>query len=461
MRKHKHLERWHPGYALLKRYVNLVFRLYLKNIRIRGKGHIPPNAPVILAPNHQNALMDALAVLYAYPGQPVFIARADIFKKKILASILTFLKLIPVYRIRDGYDSLQNNERVMDQVSSILSHHRTLVIFPEGNHGNKKNLRPLKKGICRMAFQAEERNNFKLGLFIVPVGLDYENYYKFQRSLMVNFGEPIAVDPLNPLYQENPSKAHNLLKAKIAEGLKSVMLQIGHPKYYEMLDFLREIYRPKMKQWLNFKKISYPERLWADRQLVKIMDDQINKKPEAAEALNNHVMTFKKYLRRLHFRPWIFQKKHYPNGKLVAMIPLLIGLFPFFFYGLINNAIPFFFPYAVTRRVKDPQFYSSIRNGMAIVLFPLFYGVQLIIFHAFVHSGWLSLGYLVSLPLTGYIAYHYYRMARKTLTRIRYNAFSRKKPKMFDHIHQLRGSILKQVDEWVQAYQSSFTMHNH
>ena len=146
---------------------------------------------------------------------------------------------------------------------------------------------------------------------------------------------------------------------------------------------------------------------------------------------------------------------------MVAQIPLLIVLFPLFFYGLINNAIPFFLPSAITRKVKDPQFYSSIRNGMAIVLFPLFYGVQLVIFHAFVHGGWLSAGYLISLPLTGYFAYHYYRIARKILARVRYNVFSRRKPKMFDHIHQLQGSILQKVDEWVSTYQSSYTMHDH
>ena len=56
--------------------------------------------------------MDALAVLFTHNGQPVFLARADIFKKKMIAAILYFLKILPVYRIRDGFSSLKANDEI-------------------------------------------------------------------------------------------------------------------------------------------------------------------------------------------------------------------------------------------------------------------------------------------------------------------------------------------------------------
>ena len=57
-----------------------------------GRENINPDDHLIFAPNHQNALMDALAVLFTTKGQPVFLARADIFKRKQLLQSFIFLK---------------------------------------------------------------------------------------------------------------------------------------------------------------------------------------------------------------------------------------------------------------------------------------------------------------------------------------------------------------------------------
>lgn len=73
------MKRWSPGYAALKSYITLVHRIYYKKVFVQGKENIPANKPVIFAPNHQNALMDALAVISTVNKQPVFLARADMF----------------------------------------------------------------------------------------------------------------------------------------------------------------------------------------------------------------------------------------------------------------------------------------------------------------------------------------------------------------------------------------------
>ena len=75
---------------------------------------------MIFAPNHHNALMDALAVLFTIPRQMVFLARADIFRKGVFANILTFLKILPIYRIRDGYSALQPNSEIFNKTVEVL-----------------------------------------------------------------------------------------------------------------------------------------------------------------------------------------------------------------------------------------------------------------------------------------------------------------------------------------------------
>jgi len=49
------------GLFILKFWVTLAIRAYYRKIKVRGIENVPVNAPIIFAPNHQYAFMDALA----------------------------------------------------------------------------------------------------------------------------------------------------------------------------------------------------------------------------------------------------------------------------------------------------------------------------------------------------------------------------------------------------------------
>ena len=66
-------------------YVRAFFFHFYGKVQVKGLENIPKDQPVIFAPNHQNALMDALIVLFASPQDVVFLARADIFKSRFMA----------------------------------------------------------------------------------------------------------------------------------------------------------------------------------------------------------------------------------------------------------------------------------------------------------------------------------------------------------------------------------------
>ena len=442
------IEKWDPGYALLKPFVNLNFRGYFRKVYIQGRENIPRDVPVIFAPNHQNALMDALGVLYALPGQPVFLARSDIFRNPVIARILTFLKMLPIYRIRDGYESLQHNDWILNKVGDVLRQKRSLVIFPEGNHSAYKRLRPLKKGICRIAFQAEEKNDFTLGLQIVPVGLDYDDFYKFGHTLVVRFGRPIAVDPFKPLYEESSSRAFIALKKEIARQLRQVMIHISDKDHHDAIHHLREVYRVRMEDHMHRSLRKRPDQLEADKKLIQVCEAQCAAHPEEGARLDRQVKRYQWVLNRIRLRPWVFNRKHYAWGSLLARIPLMVLFLPVFIYGLLNNALPFFLPVLPTRKVKDPQFWSSIKNGVALILFPLFYLLQTIAVAAFTDGPWIPFGYLVSLPLTGYLAYRYYVGWKKLKAKWRYNLLQKRRPFMMKQILDLRREIFSTLDRW-------------
>jgi 1-acyl-sn-glycerol-3-phosphate acyltransferase len=237
-----HLLSHSKSYNIVKRITSLYHSVYYEEICIINADNIPEEGPVIFTPNHQNALMDALSIIYTTKQQPVFMARADIFKKDLAKKILTFLKIIPVYRIRDGIESLSNNDESFELGFQILKNKGAIGIMPEGNHGEQRRLRPLKKGVARLAIQAQELLEGKASVKIVPVGLEFSSYQGFRGNMVVNYGKPIDVSDFLEEYKLNSAKGLQLIRSRLATDLKNLMINIDTEEYYDTIFFAKELY---------------------------------------------------------------------------------------------------------------------------------------------------------------------------------------------------------------------------
>jgi 1-acyl-sn-glycerol-3-phosphate acyltransferase len=109
----------------------------------------------------------------------VYVARADIFKNPTLAKIFTFLKIMPIMRMRDGINEVKKNDKTIEKAVDVLKDKVPFCIFPEGQHQAKHSAQPLSKGIFRIAFQAQELMPGQ-PLYIVPVGIQYGNFFRFR-----------------------------------------------------------------------------------------------------------------------------------------------------------------------------------------------------------------------------------------------------------------------------------------
>ena len=88
MAKEKKVQDYDLLYDMLRYYVDFVMKLSYREIKYVGREFIPKDGAVILAPNHTNALMDAMVVLGMDHRPKVFVARADIFRNPKIAKIL-------------------------------------------------------------------------------------------------------------------------------------------------------------------------------------------------------------------------------------------------------------------------------------------------------------------------------------------------------------------------------------
>lgn len=113
-------------YALYMNYLNIAHNhIYYRHFYILNQENIPRKGePTIVIANHQNGVMDAMAILHTMSQdhrQPVFIARGDIFKKDGVAKILRFLKIMPTFRTRDGNrDDVRSNIALYERAARVL-----------------------------------------------------------------------------------------------------------------------------------------------------------------------------------------------------------------------------------------------------------------------------------------------------------------------------------------------------
>ena len=180
-------------YSFLRPYVDWMFRRSYRSFRYIGKEHIPADGAVIYAPNHTNALCDAMCVLGIDHQQKVFVARADIFRDPKKAKILNWLKIMPISRVRDGLEEVRHNDETMHKAVETLHDGVPFCIFAEGTHHPDRSLLPLSKGIFRIALQANENFGETKPVYIVPVGIAYGDYFHLWNSVTVTIGEPMNV----------------------------------------------------------------------------------------------------------------------------------------------------------------------------------------------------------------------------------------------------------------------------
>lgn len=421
----ENIEKYSSGYALLKTFANFWHNwFFYRRVIVVGKENIDPEAHLIYAPNHQNALMDALAVLFSNKGQPVFLARADIFRKKFIASILYFLKILPVYRMRDGIENVKSrNDWVFDKTVEVLRNRNGLVILPEGNLEAIRRLRQLKNGICRIAFQADEATGFSLNIKILPVGIDFTHYSRVRQVLTVVYGKPIELSDYYELYKQYPRGAMNELRKKLSEEMKKIMVHIESDEDYESIDELRTIINGKYDD-----DIKYP-RLFRDRHLIKILNGVRASSPEEYRRICRLSLNVKNKAAKLQTDYHLLRKKRNSFYGMAGGSFILLVTLPVFLYGMAFNYIFYLVPNLFLRKVLDVNFHSSVVYTISLILAILFLPLYLILAFILVRPWWLSVITFLSVPLAGLFAWNYHLLFRRIIGGLRIRKYIRRKNK--------------------------------
>jgi 1-acyl-sn-glycerol-3-phosphate acyltransferase len=439
------MTQWSRGYENLRYYVRFAFWLTHKRIIVTGLENIPKDKPIIFAANHQNALMDPLALVCTNPLQTVWLTRADIFKIKAVQSFLKFLKMIPIYRIRDGKENLSNNEEIFDYVTRTLENKESVALFPEAAHSGKRQMLSHKKAIPRIAFETEEKNNFNLDLQLVPVGVFYDHYWKFNRTLIVQYGEPFNIDAYKEAYAENQQNAMLSFRDEINNRLTPLVMQINSTAHYSEYEDIRMIAGKDYAKKLFFSLVPELQIFKAEQDLVSKLEQFEANQPEVFEQIIKKTNSYMRGIAKTGVDDDQVVKAS--TTHMVKLIACLFGVLlsvPVFLFGFLFNAIPYYIPRLFfTRKLKDRAFVSSFNFALGLVLFPLFYLIEFGLIWIFSDSLIYSALSLVLMPFAGKIAYSLLLSYRDLMQVFKLRIFNRKS---FKRIKILRSDLINTIE---------------
>ena len=421
MAKVKKIQDFNLAYAILRYYVDITLKLSYRNIRYVGRENIPQDGAVIYAPNHTNALMDALVILAMDRRAKVFVARADIFKFPILAKIFTFLKIMPIMRMRDGLDEVRRNNETIEKAVDVLRDKVPFCIFPEGQHQAKYSSLPLSKGIFRIAFQAQEMMP-DVPLYIVPVGIRYGNFFRFRSTVSVHVVEPINVGEFIAAHKEQTTQEQmNIMREDLTERMKSSILYIpnddDYEAKYEVCATIVKAQAKKVKQLSAEPLHELDAHFQANRLTVKQIDRLMEEQPERAAEL----------LKLGREAAVLRRSRHISLDSISIKYPVLSRILKLMFFIV---ALPYCIPVSVLtlpiklvcmfvcHLMKDKAFHNSARYLVNLVLWPILMIIYAVIAYSFLPWQWVLPVTIVLMPAP-IVAHETWRVLRVLISDVK------------------------------------------
>lgn len=435
-------------YQFLKRSIKFAFFIFYRKKVVSGLENISSSGPLIIAVNHPNTLLDPLLIATQVKRKVGFLANASIFRNKIVSSIFNYFQVIPVYRKKDiKPGEIQDNSQNFRKCYEFFDNNGALLIFPEGTSVNELKLRDIKTGTARIALAYEADRGFPGTLNINTITLNYSDSLSFRSMVSVNVNPSFKVKEYQNLWEEDSLEAVKSFTKRIQKEMEG-QITLTNDKNQEkavlqVQKFYTEYIDPSISRYTDPTR-SFEFR----RKLAESVRDLQNTDPLLYHNLETQFDNFFNKLDDLKITPGFVRSSFLEKNKsivLMAYIFQLALLFPFYIIGLITNYIPYKVPLWIFKALKpDIEYRASIHMISGMIVFPLFYLVNIILFHKYISSEFVwSILFLFSLPFLGFIVLFYWKIIKRFLRVLKFYFSIKKTDK--EKLIKLRNSLSEQI----------------
>ena len=414
------------GYSILLPYVNYHTRRAYRRFEVHGKEQLPKGCATIFGVNHSNTLMDALVLLASDNMKKVFIARGDIFKNPIVAKILTFMRILPIFRIRNGVAAVRSNDESLNKAVDVIHDRVDLYLFPEGTHRTKHSLMRMGKGLFHIAVDANKQFGDQQPVYIIPTAIEYGDYFRYRSTAMVNFGEPINVTEfLRNTNEENEAVTINQLKDKLTEEISKLFTFIPDDEDYDAIWEIVKMKNEKRAGGLYKKMLR--NRATVDK-VLKYREEQ----PEEAKNLFERVVAFAEERKRQKISVMSTARKYPLVNFLWRLAVLLLGL-PYFVASAAVTLPVWLTTMIIKGKLEDKAFSNTVSYCVELALFPIVFIIGTILLFCYLPWYWALAG-TVLLHFSYCMFVDYCELARRWISDVRWT-FKTKLRKQYEALN--------------------------
>lgn len=395
-------------YHFLKLIIGSGVKLFYKEINVNNISNLNKKGAKIIIANHPQTLMDGWILAQLSKDRVYAVAKGTFFDNKLKNWFLRSLGLIPINRATESKTKGVNNVNSFESCYKILEAGKTLVIFPEGNSHAEKVLRELKTGTARIALETEKRNDGKLDLSIIPVGLIYLQGEKFRSSIQVNVGERIEVLPYLEDYINGNGSPHKKLTEDFRVSLENLLIGSNMSEYEDTVDGIAALLESKYIETEEegvIKDVNLAKDTYA--RINEIIVSEPTKMDEIVSlyqqiTLQLQQLEIKAEFLDRNYRPWMFIRQI-----ILSSLFIILSL-PFYFIGLLCNLIPYKLVDWITLKLNESiEYYAPVAILISLILYPLYYwGVIVLIDQINTITFWPRLILFFSFPVFGLMAYY-------------------------------------------------------
>ncbi len=388
-------------YYLTRPFARLAIWLFFRKIYLSNLDRIPKDRPVIISSNHPTGFLEPTVLAVFYPRPLHFLVRGDFFEKKWANWALRQYGMLPIWRFRDGgFRGLRTNASTFEECYQAFREGKIVMIFPEGHTRFEKKLRPVQKGLARLAFQAMEQGKEMHDLVVVPMGVNFTYSERFREQLMINAGDPIPVRDYWSAYQEDKAVAINQLVKDVQTAMFKDVVHIEHKEDELLVERLLVVSR-SVQNWTLFPVLSDQEAPL--RREKRIADAIMLMQQDEKQALNERAEPYFKALaeHQLLDRDLFFSNSAYrwwsPLWAILLAIPASIGY-------LFNYLPAKLADHIKATYVKRTEFYAPVMLAVGLGAY-LFYSIFWLVVSLFT-TWWIFVGAVVCFFL-GYLTLVY------------------------------------------------------
>ena len=251
-------------------------------------------------------------------------------------------------------------------------------------------------------------------LVLVPVGLSFEARKSFRSRVLVAFGEPVPLGIPVARARDEPVAAVQGLTDAIQSAMEAEVVHVDRIDASEVVRAIEVLYRDELVRQLRAERGLPPEAIDVfrlSRAIVEAVAHFRVHDPDRIAAIWQRIQRYRALLAEWHVRDQAVGARlrgDASHHRLRSSGAAVIGL-PIFLYGTVVNALPYLVPRWLARVfARKETDYATIRLLSSMVAFPLCWGLETWLVWRLAGTSWAA-AFVISLPLSGLLAYHYLR----------------------------------------------------